>query len=462
VRNKYWMVLSALIMAAFGWVVSRPLPAAAQVEGEPVVFAVLFYSPTCGHCHKVITEDLPVIEEEFGDQFQVLFVNIAAEGGNQLYHAAVEAFEVPLESRGVPLMIIGTHVMIGDLQIPQEAPVLVREGLASGGIGLPAVPGLEESYQQALAQATQQAAGGSESAEAAPTEEAQAAPTESAQVAPTEAAQAAPAAEQPNPGPAGAVVETEVSGEEASEVNTTLASRLARDPLGNGLAVGVLLALTASAGAIVITGLRGPSPWLAGEVGWRLTLACGVLALAVSLTLLGGSADDGMLGLLMALGTTICLAAAVGLVAARRMNLAVLLAALAGLCVAAYMTYVEVSQMEAVCGVVGDCNTVQQSQYANLFGVLSIGVLGVMGFLAILFAWVVSWSANPTIAGAARVALFGMASFGVLFSIYLTFLEPFVIGATCAWCLTSALVMMLLFWLAAPAGWQVIQGDRTG
>lgn len=31
-------------------------------------------------------------------------------------------------------------------------------------------------------------------------------------------------------------------------------------------------------------------------------------------------------------------------------------------------------------------------------------------------------------------------------TIHLTFLEPFVIGATCAWCLTSAVVMTLLLW----------------
>jgi uncharacterized membrane protein len=37
-----------------------------------------------------------------------------------------------------------------------------------------------------------------------------------------------------------------------------------------------------------------------------------------------------------------------------------------------------------------------------------------------------------------------MVAGGVLFSIYLTFLEPFVIGATCAWCLSSAVIMTLL------------------
>jgi uncharacterized membrane protein len=39
---------------------------------------------------------------------------------------------------------------------------------------------------------------------------------------------------------------------------------------------------------------------------------------------------------------------------------------------------------------------------------------------------------------------------GVLFSIYLTYLEPFVIGATCAWCITSAIAMTLILWAATP------------
>jgi len=46
------------------------------------------------------------------------------------------------------------------------------------------------------------------------------------------------------------------------------------------------------------------------------------------------------------------------------------------------------------------------------------------------------------------LSLLGMTAFGTLFSIYLTFLEPFVIGATCAWCLTSAIIMNVLLWLS--------------
>jgi uncharacterized membrane protein len=101
---------------------------------------------------------------------------------------------------------------------------------------------------------------------------------------------------------------------------------------------------------------------------------------------------------------------------------------------------------------VGDCNTVQQSSYARLFGIVPIGVLGLVGYLDIFATWIVAALAKGALADLAWLGLFLMALLGTLFSIYLTFLEPFVIGATCAWCLTSAVLMAFLLWLSlAPA-----------
>jgi len=124
------------------------------------------------------------------------------------------------------------------------------------------------------------------------------------------------------------------------------------------------------------------------------------------------------------------------------------LLALAGLGVAAYLAFVETTATEAVCGPVGDCNTVQQSEYARLFGLVPIGVLGVAGYAAILVAWVAGTRAAPGVARGARLALLAMAFAGTAFSVYLTFLEPFVIGATCAWCVTSAVIMSALLVIA--------------
>jgi uncharacterized membrane protein len=127
---------------------------------------------------------------------------------------------------------------------------------------------------------------------------------------------------------------------------------------------------------------------------------------------------------------------------------------LAGLGVAAYLSHVELLEVEAVCGPVGDCNTVQQSEYARLLGVLPIGVLGFLGFLAILTAWTMRRWGSGRISLGATVGLLGMTAFGTLFSVYLTFLEPFVIGATCLWCLSSAVIMTTLYALALKPGRQ--------
>jgi uncharacterized membrane protein len=135
--------------------------------------------------------------------------------------------------------------------------------------------------------------------------------------------------------------------------------------------------------------------------------------------------------------------------------------ALIGMSVAAYLSYIEITQVTAVCGPVGDCNTVNQSEYAFLFGVLPVGVLGISGYILILFAWLVRRLAPGRWGDLAALCLLGLTTFGLLFSIYLTFLEPFVIGATCAWCLTSALIMTALFWLSVRQGkeaWKRVKG----
>jgi uncharacterized membrane protein len=123
-----------------------------------------------------------------------------------------------------------------------------------------------------------------------------------------------------------------------------------------------------------------------------------------------------------------------------------------GLAVAGYLAYVEITLSTAVCGPVGDCNTVQESQYARLFGILPIGVLGMGGYTLILVAWVFGRFGKAELADYARLAMLSLTIFGTLFSIYLTFLEPFVIGAVCAWCLTSAILMTILMLLSTTLG----------
>jgi uncharacterized membrane protein len=123
--------------------------------------------------------------------------------------------------------------------------------------------------------------------------------------------------------------------------------------------------------------------------------------------------------------------------------------AVVGMGVAAYLAVVEATGAQAVCGPVGHCNVVQQSPYARILGV-PVGLLGVIGYAAILVGWWIGRRGSTTRAAGAREAVWWMTLVATGFSLYLTFLEPFVIGASCAWCLTSAVVATLLLMAATP------------
>jgi uncharacterized membrane protein len=99
---------------------------------------------------------------------------------------------------------------------------------------------------------------------------------------------------------------------------------------------------------------------------------------------------------------------------------------------------------------VGDCNTVQSSPYAKLFGLIPIGLVGAVGYIAILAAWLWRRFRTDALSRIAGPVMFGMALFGTLFSVYLTYLELFVIHAVCIWCLTSAVIITLLMLLGLP------------
>jgi uncharacterized membrane protein len=119
-----------------------------------------------------------------------------------------------------------------------------------------------------------------------------------------------------------------------------------------------------------------------------------------------------------------------------------------GLGVAIYLTFIETTNTAPVCGPVGDCGAVQASPYAKLFGVLPVGLLGALGYIGILAAWFAGRFGSQSVARLASAAIFGMALFGVVFSIYLTYLELYVIKAVCMWCLSSAVLISLILALS--------------
>ncbi|MFN8473369.1 MAG: vitamin K epoxide reductase family protein [Anaerolineae bacterium] len=323
----FWATLLALALAIGSQFAPRAALAAPHAA-DPVVHAVLFYSDLCSHCHYVMANVLPPLQQRYGARLDIRMIEVSAPQNRARLHQAGVALGLAADAIGVPLLIVGDRGLVGSVEIENELPGLIEQHLASGGVDYPSLPGIAEPTAMA-----------------------------SANPAPT----LAPAAETPR---------------------------------SNGFAIAI-------------------------------AIMCGMLA---ALVYTAFAIVRGMRG------------APVPLLSPRFDNLLPVVAIL-GLAVAGYLTYVETTSVRAICGPVGDCNAVQSSPYARLFGVLPVGVVGLLGYIAILAVWLWQRLRSDWLAAYAPLVLFGMALFGVIFSLYLTYLEPFVIGAVCAWCLTSAVLI---------------------
>jgi protein-disulfide isomerase/uncharacterized membrane protein/rhodanese-related sulfurtransferase len=120
---------------------------------------------------------------------------------------------------------------------------------------------------------------------------------------------------------------------------------------------------------------------------------------------------------------------------------------LLGLFDSLYLFYTYTSPSRPMVCIGTGCDAVRASAYSTLWGV-SMPVFGVLGYTLLAIVISAESMLSARLARWARYAFLGMTSFGFLFSLYLEYLQAFVIHAYCAWCLTSGVVMTALFALA--------------
>ena len=99
---------------------------------------------------------------------------------------------------------------------------------------------------------------------------------------------------------------------------------------------------------------------------------------------------------------------------------------------------------------------VQSSSCARVAGV-PVALFGVVGYLALFVTALIGLQPSFLPKRNLSVLLAALATGGLLFTGYLTYLEAFVIHAWCRWCLGSAGIITVI-WVAALAG--VRQSDR--
>jgi uncharacterized membrane protein len=138
----------------------------------------------------------------------------------------------------------------------------------------------------------------------------------------------------------------------------------------------------------------------------------------------------------------------------RALRVALLVVSVAGIAVAAYLTYVHYQPAALVCTTGGGCETVQDSKYAVLVGIpIAIFGLGAWAAALVLTLW------NSELARTLNAAL-GLAA--LAFAAYLVILQLFVIDAVCVWCMANDLVLAPLFVVLALVRLKTAETRTTG
>jgi uncharacterized membrane protein len=134
----------------------------------------------------------------------------------------------------------------------------------------------------------------------------------------------------------------------------------------------------------------------------------------------------------------------------RRMGTA--LVALLGVFVAAYLTLYKLGYIGTLACGTGSCETVQQSPWATFLG-LPVAAWG-LGYYLLAFALVMAslqerWESSVGL----QHALLALTTWGAVFSLWLTYLELYVIHAICRYCVVSACLAVVL-WVLSWLNWR--------
>ena len=119
----------------------------------------------------------------------------------------------------------------------------------------------------------------------------------------------------------------------------------------------------------------------------------------------------------------------------RGLRPAIVALALVGIAITSYLVAARYSGGGVLCST-GGCETVQHSRYAKV-GAVPVAVLGLAGYVALV--------ASAALRGAAAAFVGAcVAVTGLVFALYLVYVQVALIGATCEWCLASDALLTLL------------------
>ncbi|MDP9202917.1 MAG: vitamin K epoxide reductase family protein [Gemmatimonadota bacterium] len=126
----------------------------------------------------------------------------------------------------------------------------------------------------------------------------------------------------------------------------------------------------------------------------------------------------------------------------KRMIVAAL--ALAGIFISIYLTLYKLGLIGELSCSIGSCETVNTSRWSTFLG-LPVAAWGLFFYIDVFVLALAGTMPRLENEPLISIVLAAEAAIGVLFSAWLTYLELAVIDAICIWCVTSAVIVTVIF-----------------
>ena len=132
--------------------------------------------------------------------------------------------------------------------------------------------------------------------------------------------------------------------------------------------------------------------------------------------------------------------------------------AVAGLAVAAYLSASDLAGEATVCIEGGGCEAVTQSAWGELYGA-PVALLGAAAYALIVLAAAAELIWRDRALPDSTLALVLLTAAGSTFSVYLTIVSATQINNFCIWCISSLLILLLLFALSLNKALRLADAD---
>ena len=120
-------------------------------------------------------------------------------------------------------------------------------------------------------------------------------------------------------------------------------------------------------------------------------------------------------------------------------NTLILILSIAGIAITLYITLAHILKKKVICPINSEsCNIVLDSKYSRTFGIKN-EIIGLMYYLAIIIAIFIIQSASII------VAVKTASTLAALYSIILLGIQIKKIKNYCSWCITTAIINVILF-----------------